>query len=246
MAPRKKINNGAPKKASSSGNQNNHAHHQRQSQPSKFGIQHFFERHSQNQSQNLKKPVNPPNSKPDSSSPVSAAPLNPQIAPKIRDYDASTCLDSSVTVPPRPGNESDLRGVGKENQGLSCQNSRSDASSVLDEQNKEGNELNNPSQNTPAENHLPVVIDVDGNHDEEVQEVSPEVCTGKPPKRFKFSPGMVANVKLNFYLDCFFLLLKFFPTKTKQLYIYSLFKSYLDDEPENGEIKRKEMILIFI
>lgn len=61
MPPRKKKPNSSS--SSSSSRKSSIANHQ--AQPSKFGIQHFFERHSQNASQNLKnaaKPtVSPPN-----------------------------------------------------------------------------------------------------------------------------------------------------------------------------------------
>ncbi|CAI9103410.1 OLC1v1001879C1 [Oldenlandia corymbosa var. corymbosa] len=187
MAPRKKTN-GAPKKASNSSSATQTNHNQRQSQPSKFGIQHFFDRHSQNQSQKPKKPV----SNPDSNSPVSAAAaatLNPQIAAKVREVnDGSTCSNSSGAVPQRFGRGSGSRGTGKENQGLSCQKPRID---VVDERHKEGNEFSNASEITPTENRLSVVIDADEDPHEEVQEVSPELSKGKPPKRFKFSPGML-------------------------------------------------------
>lgn len=190
MAPRKKTNSAAKK---SSFNQNN-----QQSQPSKFGIQHFFERHSQNQSQNPKKPTNSPNPNPSNSSNAAVA-ENPQIDPKYRNEDPSNRPDSGNLdfLPDKHVNGSDLRGLGTKNDGLSCGNLRNEvnlgvvgAKKLENERNKEGNGMNNPSQIMSTDNQLPVVNDVDENQ-EEVQEVSPEVYKGKPPKRFKFSPGMV-------------------------------------------------------
>ncbi|XP_027113474.2 DNA replication ATP-dependent helicase/nuclease JHS1-like [Coffea arabica] len=184
MAPRKKATTASKKSAT---NQNNHLHQQKQSQPSKFGIQHFFERHSQNQSQNPKKPINPSIANSNSST-ISTVPKfmdgDPPVPPNAS--------NDSASVPEKSGNESDSK-----NEGLSCENLRIGVNKEVGgveklekETNKEGNELNNPSQITPTENKMPVVIEIEENPDE-VREVSPEVYKGKPPKRFKFSPGML-------------------------------------------------------
>lgn len=215
MAPRKRTNS-ASKKSSS-----NHNNQHQQSQPSKFGIQHFFERHTQNQSQNSKKHPQCINSDPTTTALHSQ---NPQFAPEVRNHSHTSPRNDavnaeranskdSVSADQNTGDQSVLKGRRAKNANLSCEteNSRDDLElgvSHLEELENGGNlkvkKLNNPSQITPAENQLPVALHMDENQGEDQVEVSPEVRKGNPSKRFKFSPGMVMidNCFIFEFVDC--------------------------------------------
>ncbi|KAL0464309.1 UNVERIFIED_CONTAM: DNA replication ATP-dependent helicase/nuclease JHS1 [Sesamum latifolium] len=235
MAPRKRTSSGGKK----SSHQNQEA--LQPSQPSKFGIQHFFERHSQTQktlSQNSSKRDDDRPPKPFSRH-AAATNQNPQIAPKpIMTSKLGSDLDHAEVGAQNPGGMSNLvkiesmgkylRGV---NPGVNAVNlTKIDANSGvsrnaeyrsdvavpgcvdmgcrnpgntfnvrgMDLKNvkKGGNfrevEASSPSQDTPVENVLPVVID----NEENQLEVSPEASKSFSVKRFKFSPGMTRYMYL--------------------------------------------------
>lgn len=197
MAPRKRTSSESKK---SSGNHNNQ---HKQSQPSKFGIQHFFERHSQNQSQHTKKPLKPLNLDSD----ARLVPLkNPKFVSEVRNHSHGNDAVNSretysrdlVSVDKKAGNQHDLHGCDANNSNLCCENSREDLNSEVsnvgklkNEDNLKAKRSNNPSQITPAENQFPIADYSDENRGEELLDVSPEVCGGNHAKRFKFSPGML-------------------------------------------------------
>lgn len=173
MAPRKKTVSGSKKS-----NQNN-----QNSQPPKFGIQHFFERHTQNAQSQKSQKTETPNFNPNNTT-LSQNPQNSD--PK-----------SGVSVLENPKNGSisvsNSRSVELKNGNLGFQNAGSELSfGIVDRSNgvlgSQGSKSNNHSQNnTPIENLIPVV-----NSGEENQlDVSPEICKSVNVKRFKFSPGMV-------------------------------------------------------
>lgn len=200
MAPRKRTSS-ASKRPSS-----NHKNQQQPSQPSKFGIQHFFERHSQNQSQQAKKPLNPLNLDSD----ARLLPLeNPQFASEVRNHSHGShendAVNSEKTYPrdivseaKETGIQHDLHGCDANNCNLCCESSREDLNlevsnieKLKNVDNFEAKKSNDPSQITPTEHQFPIADYTDENQGEEQLEVSPEVCAGKRAKRFKFSPGMV-------------------------------------------------------
>ncbi|KAL0397452.1 UNVERIFIED_CONTAM: DNA replication ATP-dependent helicase/nuclease JHS1 [Sesamum calycinum] len=239
----------APRKRTSSGGKKSSHHNQeplQPSQPSKFGIQHFFERHSQTQ-----KTLSQNSSKRDDNRPptpisrhAAATNQNPQIVPKpIMNPKLGSNLDHAEVGAENPGGMSKLvniesmgkylRGV---NPGVNAVNlTKIDANSsvsrnaefrsdvlvpgcvdmgcgnpgnafndrVMDLKNvkKGGNfrevEASSPSQDTPVENVLPVVID----NEENQLEVSPEASKSFSVKRFKFSPGMLIKQSQDDVID---------------------------------------------
>lgn len=207
MAPRKRTSS-ASKKSSS-----NHKNQQQQqpSQPSKFGIQHFFERHSQNQSQQAKKTPKPLNLDSDARLLPSE---NPQFASQIRNHSHGSHKNDAVNSEKtnsrgivsdakETGIQHDIHGCDANNSNLCCESSREDLNlevsnieKLKDEDNFKAKKSNNPSQITPTEHQFPIADYTDENQGEEQQlEVSPEVCAGKRAKRFKFSPGMVIVIE---------------------------------------------------
>ncbi|KAM7512220.1 hypothetical protein LguiB_011095 [Lonicera macranthoides] len=172
MPPRKK-----PVSGSKKSNQNN-----QNSQPPKFGIQHFFERHTQNAQSQKSQKIETPNFNPNNTT-LSQNPQNSD--PK-----------SGVSVVESPKNGaisvSNLKSVELRNGHLGFQNTGSELNfGIVDRSNgvlgSQGSKSNNHSQNNaPIESLIPVV-----NSGEENQlEVSPEICKSANVKRFKFSPGM--------------------------------------------------------
>lgn len=190
MAPRKRTSSGSTKKST-----NQHQQQQQQSQPSKFGIEHFFERHTQNiLSQKSKTPLVPHNS-------------NSLQNPKET---------STVSVPKTPANVLDVRcldsnemnsAARKGENGLNLKNSVSQVESnkIVVERikdkgvgggEKEGISVSlkknesgsSSSQSTPTETVVAAGIGEEKNQ----AEVTPEFCKSVSlNKRFKFSPGMV-------------------------------------------------------
>ncbi|KAF5744240.1 DNA replication ATP-dependent helicase/nuclease DNA2 isoform X3 [Tripterygium wilfordii] len=159
MPPRKKSN--ASSSTSKKSNSNQHT------QPSKFGIQHFFERHSQ--SQILKTATVPihQNSKPSSIS---------ETSPR-----SNTASESEI----------DRKSVANSTTGAAsgAQDPKKAPSSVLSISDNHKNssrlkeiKFNEETENTPPEDLLTKSIDV---------EVSPDVPKSISLKRFKFSPGML-------------------------------------------------------
>ncbi|CAN4126033.1 unnamed protein product [Withania somnifera] len=182
MAPKKRTNSGSTKKST---HQNNNLHHlqQQQSQPSKFGIQHFFERHSQNTvSQKSKSLLLPHNSlqNPKESSSVSV-PKTPTNVVELR------CSDSNET------NSKKFDEVNLVSQVKSCGNAvKMDVVERFKDKESslslKHNELGSQSGTTPTE-----IVVVAGLEEEKNQaEVTPEFCKSVSlNKRFKFSPGML-------------------------------------------------------
>ncbi|PHU30986.1 hypothetical protein BC332_03079 [Capsicum chinense] len=190
MAPRKRTSSGSTKKST-----NQHQQQQQQSQPSKFGIEHFFERHTQNTlSQKSKTPLVPHNS-------------NSLQNPKET---------STVSVPKTPANVLDVRcldsnemnsAARKGENGLNLKNSVSQVESnkivverIKDKRvgggEKEGISVSlkknesgsSSSQSTPTETVVAAGIGEEKNQ----AEVTPEFCKSVSlNKRFKFSPGML-------------------------------------------------------
>lgn len=132
-----------------------------QPQPSKFGIQHFFERHTQN-SQNPKIAA------------VSASQQNlkPLAAP------ASSTVAPAQSVP-------EIQNPAHIDTGnaVLASGSHEIRSNFLSSSN------NSMSQNTPPENLR--AVGVVGEEENMEDEASPEISKSKSFKRFKFSPGMV-------------------------------------------------------
>lgn len=168
----------APRKKSAGGSKKSHQN-QQQSQPSKFGIQHFFERHTQN-SQNPKS--KPPTLKnPDTSPSTSKDPQN------VSNSEATDSKKGIFTLQ-NPVNESTLVPMQRSPKSL-AESELSVGSGGLN------NVDNSHSQNTPTGDLLPVVGNVEVNE----LDVSPEIRKGASTKRFKFSPGMVIFI---LHSDC--------------------------------------------
>ncbi|KAL3613640.1 hypothetical protein CASFOL_041714 [Castilleja foliolosa] len=207
MAPRKKISSG--------GKKSSHPNRETQ-QPAQPSIQHFFERHSQSQktlSHNSSKrnadykqiPISDP----------APAPFNkPQTVPTRNDLDP---VEAGVENPGGMTNLDKFQPMGKHSRGeklkndsvisgpssdgvsriAECRNSSSVG--VVDFQNKGGkSEESNPSQATPIENILPIVID---DEEDNRLEVSPEASKSLSVKRFKFSPGMLIKQSQDDFMD---------------------------------------------
>ncbi|XP_052211363.1 DNA replication ATP-dependent helicase/nuclease JHS1 isoform X2 [Diospyros lotus] len=183
MPPRKKSNSSSKKSI----------HNQQSSQPAKFGIQHFFGRHTQNSiTQNpktfpVKRPADSESENPTSKPADSVYGSIPGETDHVNAFSAS---ENSKLAAPIDSHCSD-RGCAH----LAVQKTESDWSSrgiaPVSVPQKGNNELaagmGSLSQSTPPDNILPVVVDAKENQ----SEVSPEVCKGVMVKRFKFSPGML-------------------------------------------------------
>lgn len=165
MPPRKK-----PSSSSSSSKKSNPNN---QAQPSKFGIQHFFERHTQNALQASQKH---PRTEANANSSIPNVTGSEAVAPK-----------KLVSVLPEPENV--LKG---EASGLEIANSK--FQNPKDNLPLPTNEANLLSENTLSENMVIPGFNVAEN----LPEVSPEISKIVPHKRFKFSPGMVVNLLLAF------------------------------------------------
>jgi DNA replication ATP-dependent helicase Dna2 len=174
MPPRKKPNSSSSSSSASSSSSKK-SNPTNQPQPSKFGIQHFFERHTQNAllaSQNPKPAVST------SQNPATDA---PRSGPE----------ESGLPVPnPRndPENAPNLQKT----------DSNQKVSAYRDPKKCSGSQANDPnsaSQNTPTYNIAAMGVSADEN----LSEVSPEVSKSVSLKRFKFSPGMV---KLHWKIHC--------------------------------------------
>ncbi|BFG21385.1 hypothetical protein CerSpe_076590 [Prunus speciosa] len=132
-----------------------------QPQPSKFGIQHFFERHTQN-SQNPKIAA------------VSAPPQNPK--PLAARASSTVAPAQSVPEIQNPAQIDTSNAV-------LASGSHEIRSNLLSSSN------NSMSQNTPPENLR--AVGVVGEEENMEDEASPEISKSKSFKRFKFSPGML-------------------------------------------------------
>ncbi|XP_047338486.1 DNA replication ATP-dependent helicase/nuclease JHS1 isoform X2 [Impatiens glandulifera] len=152
MPPRKKPNSSSKKL-----NQN-----QQSSQASKFGIQHFFEKHTQNNSSQTHKkgPALP-------ASHTNLTRSSPEILSELKSINEG--------VIPELGNSSST--VQKQEHSIQPQGNLVSGISAV-ENDKKGKNIC-PSQHTPPEKLLPI------------SEVSPEICKSVSLKRFKFSPGML-------------------------------------------------------
>ncbi|KAH7849649.1 hypothetical protein Vadar_020933 [Vaccinium darrowii] len=171
MPPKKKLNS-----ASKKSNQN--------SQPSKFGIQHFFDRHALSQNPNKPHTSNPNTS--------SLAPQNP--TPVSNSKPADTANGVSKLQNPRNGSVSEKGDLitalsAAPNPKVVIDLCERDTDSAVENRTSDlrTNEKNSHSQNTPPEN----LVMVDVNTGENQSEVSPEICKSVSVKRFKFSPGML-------------------------------------------------------
>ncbi|XP_054795481.1 DNA replication ATP-dependent helicase/nuclease JHS1-like isoform X1 [Prosopis cineraria] len=153
-----------------------------QAQPSKFGIQHFFERHTQNALvASQKQPKNDPAANRPISAPQdskSVASPNSHIPPVAGSQAVAPNNLDSVLARAESKLNSDLAGPKIEN---------SESQKRKDTPQVGANEYNNVSQNTPSENLLIPGFDAVEN----LPEASPEISKIVPHKRFKFSPGML-------------------------------------------------------
>ncbi|XP_040995352.1 DNA replication ATP-dependent helicase/nuclease JHS1 [Juglans microcarpa x Juglans regia] len=199
MPPRKKPN---PSSSSSSSSKKSNPSNNQQ-QPCKFGIQHFFERHTQNALLASQNPNNVTASNAGVSSSPNANPVavsssrNPADGPSSGPVD----LEKSVLPVQNAINDSNSGRIGPNNDVLTSRNRKN----VPNLQNVDPNlevlasreprnrsdsrtsNLNNASQNTPPAN-----LDTMGvNADKDLSEVSPEISKSVSHKRFKFSPGML-------------------------------------------------------
>jgi DNA replication ATP-dependent helicase Dna2 len=212
MPPRKKPNSSTSSSSSSSKKSNP----TNQPQPSKFGIQQFFQRHTQNgenallASQNPK-PASPSNAavstsqNPATDAPSSAPeksglpvrnPTNyPENAPVLQKPDPTQTVSESREPKSWSGSQAN-------DPNSASQNTPTDNISVMDvssdEDLSEGSHVNDPnsgSLNTPSDN----IAVMDISSDESLSEVSTEVSKSVPLKRFKFSP---ITVNLHRKLRC--------------------------------------------
>lgn len=202
MAPRKRASSGGKKSS-------NPSREQLQSQPSKFGIQHFFERHSQSQKTTCQK-------RDDDRAADSAANQNSQIVPE-------PTVNLAKAGPENLGGVASLGKSEPRTKHTRGENPRSNSvnATVIDVDdgvsrnaqsghdvpvvNRIGeycesstkrfddvvvgiNDLD--TRDMPTNNLMPVVND----HEESQMEVSPEPSKSVSVKRFKFSPGMVIMV----------------------------------------------------
>ncbi|XP_057980952.1 DNA replication ATP-dependent helicase/nuclease JHS1 [Malania oleifera] len=211
MAPRKKLTSSSSKK--SNPNQG--------SQPSKFGIQHFFERHSQNHdttsaSQNPSKPSGTLQSLQNRPALTSATPngatvsslQNPRKAPNSRAPDlgnAASVLQNlenglvSKSSAPREaalalgnrGDESNLRTA--DDRGALKSEVRDPKNAISREKNpKEAVNLQKTDTNNLSQNTPPEnLMEFSVNANGNPLEESPEISKSVSVKRFKFSPGML-------------------------------------------------------
>uniref|UniRef100_A0A803M4H9 DNA replication ATP-dependent helicase/nuclease n=1 Tax=Chenopodium quinoa TaxID=63459 RepID=A0A803M4H9_CHEQI len=191
MPPRKK-SNASSSSASKKTTQNTN------SQPAKYGIQHFFGRLSQNPSKN-KSTESPQNPKPSSNSRISEQPNGSKIGDGSN---SGTIGGSKNGVVQQIKVQKDVKEVGlaasdqNPRNGLELKRGGNEVSkkirvsknmglSSVDDQNPI-NGSKSGSDNTPPEHLL-----VDLTNSDDVFEVSPEVAKSMPRKRFKFSPGML-------------------------------------------------------
>ncbi|KAG5627158.1 hypothetical protein H5410_012376 [Solanum commersonii] len=203
MPPKKRTSSGSTKKSSIQ-NQNLQQQ-QQQSQPSKFGIQHFFERHTQNAlSQKSKSLLVPHNS---NSNPNPNSLQNPKESSSVsvsktpRNVLDLRCLDSNETNSVAQKGENGLN-FNKFDEVNSASQVKSNGNVV--ESNKvdvaerfkdkessvslKNNESGSPSQSTPTE----IVVAAGSGEERNDAEVTPEFCKSVSlNKRFKFSPGML-------------------------------------------------------
>ncbi|KAK2968501.1 hypothetical protein RJ640_027551 [Escallonia rubra] len=160
MAPRKKAALPGSKKPNQS--------HQQDSQPAKFGIQHFFERHTQNAALSQQSPK---------------VVANSNQRPQIGSNPATSC--------PNPRNDASFGRIERSDTVLPPGKTGSNLE-IADPDPRNGpntiREVESVSQNTPTEDLLPVI---DSAAEENRSEVSPEICKSVSVKRFKFSPGML-------------------------------------------------------
>lgn len=202
MAPRKRASSGGKKSS-------NPSREQLQSQPSKFGIQHFFERHSQSQKPTSQK-------RDDHRAADSAANQNSQIVPE-------PIVNHAEAGPENPGAVASLGKIEPRTKHMRGENPRSNSVNAVIIDVDDGVSRNAQSRNDvpvvnrlgencesstegfddgvvgindleirdmPTNNLMPVVND----HEENQMEVSPEPSKSVSVKRFKFSPGMVIIV----------------------------------------------------
>lgn len=160
MPPRKKPNSSSKKLNSN-----------QQSQPSKFGIQHFFERHSQNVSNSQKLTPRISDSKTDVSNSA-----NRGDDRNVGRSDSTNAAATATAI----AQKSELRVLPVSDAVLASENRNlrqgSDAASCS-------------SMNTTPENLIAAVENVG---DDLSNELSPEFSKSVSFKRFKFSPGMVS------------------------------------------------------
>lgn len=157
MPPRKKPNSSSKKLNSN-----------QQSQPSKFGIQHFFERHSQNVAQSQKLTSRSSDSKTDVSNSLKRG---------ADDLNAAA-VDSKGAAAAAAAQKSELRVLPVNDAVLASENTKV----------PQGNDASCSSLNTTPEN---LVTAVRNDGDDHPNEVSPQFSKSVSLKRFKFSPGMV-------------------------------------------------------
>ncbi|XP_025658786.1 DNA replication ATP-dependent helicase/nuclease JHS1 [Arachis hypogaea] len=164
MPPKKKKNNTS---SSSSASKKHNP------QPSKFGIQHFFDRHTQNNALLASQKLQTNNA-----SDSAAKPVSDPLPARTRDPIFSTVVQ--VTPQPSPQKPSDDKG---------------NTNYISNNDNRSNN---GPSQNTPTENS---VVPVDNVMEDIVSEVSPDISKAMPLKRFKFSPGMFIKQTQDYGVD---------------------------------------------
>ncbi|THG01570.1 hypothetical protein TEA_023305 [Camellia sinensis var. sinensis] len=172
-----------PRKKQNSTSKKSNPNHQN-SQPSKFGIQHFFDRHTQNTlSQN---PNNSQSSDPNNASkskPLHAVngvsnlqnPENGSESGSIHTPQPKIAIDSHQN----PKNDLNLGALGRSNEVSAHQSKKKKL-------NLRSTDANSLSQNTPPDNLFPIAV----NDGENQSEASPEISKSVSAKRFKFSPGM--------------------------------------------------------
>ncbi|XP_059451094.1 DNA replication ATP-dependent helicase/nuclease JHS1 isoform X1 [Corylus avellana] len=172
MPPRKKPNSSSSSSSASSSSSKK-SNPTNQPQPSKFGIQHFFERHTQNAllaSQNPK-PASPSNAAVSTSqNPATDA---PRSGPE----------KSGLPVPSPSSDPENAPNLQKPDSNHKVSASREPEKCL----GSLANDPNNASQNTPSDN----IAAMGFSADENLSEVSPEVSKSVSLKRFKFSPGML-------------------------------------------------------
>ncbi|XP_028095091.1 DNA replication ATP-dependent helicase/nuclease DNA2 isoform X1 [Camellia sinensis] len=173
-----------PRKKQNSTSKKSNPNHQN-SQPSKFGIQHFFDRHTQNTlSQN---PNNSQSSDPNNASkskPLHAVngvsnlqnPENGSESGSIHTPQPKIAIDSHQN----PKNDLNLGALGRSNEVSAHQSKKKKL-------NLRSTDANSLSQNTPPDNLFPIAV----NDGENQSEASPEISKSVSAKRFKFSPGML-------------------------------------------------------
>ncbi|TMW88814.1 hypothetical protein EJD97_018033 [Solanum chilense] len=201
MPPKKRTSSGSTKKSSIQ-NQNLQQQ-QQQSQPSKFGIQHFFERHTQNalsqKSKSLLVPHNS-NSNPNSlQNPKGSSSVSVSKTPR-NDLELR-CLDSNETNSVAQKGENGLdfnkfdevKSVSQvKSNGNVVESDKVDVAERFKDKESsvslKNNESSSPSQSTPTE----IVVAAGSGEERNDAEVTPEFCKSVSlNKRFKFSPGML-------------------------------------------------------